>query len=249
MMKNKADLIENNLVHFYLSLQHQKNISVDKKDGLIYIKNTKYSWPNLLIAPSSPFEKIVDYIHQYKSVNPRQFWLTNDQFIKKNQEKIRDQNFIPITIWESMYLEKKERLTPVNLELFDIIPVQSKKDFDDWIQIVHQTSFLPDKMDVPLFEYMYSQSNFRFYVGKYNDQPVATAMTYNDGNTTGLYYVNVKKAFRKKGFGTSITIHCINNALEQFGADIVLHSSKMAKSLYSSLGFEENGQLVIFAVS
>jgi ribosomal protein S18 acetylase RimI-like enzyme len=77
----------------------------------------------------------------------------------------------------------------------------------------------------------------RLFVAYFNEKPVSTSGVFLDSKMAGIYSVATLKAFRRRGFGTAVTLaalHSARNEGHQFGS---LQASEDGKSIYESLGF------------
>lgn len=100
-------------------------------------------------------------------------------------------------------------------------PIEWKKEFDrlqlDWMQ-----------------------RGGRYFVGYVDGKPVGTSFLYSLMKTGGIFTVGTLKEYRKKGIGTTLTVHALMESIKE-GND--LHTLQTAKGgnaerLYKKVGFE-----------
>ena len=75
------------------------------------------------------------------------------------------------------------------------------------------------------------------FVGRVDDDPVATASLLLTGEAGGIYFVCTKPDARRRGFGAAITHWAMTCAADRGAAWAVLGSSPMGQSVYEGLGF------------
>lgn len=81
----------------------------------------------------------------------------------------------------------------------------------------------------------------RLYVGYLDDVPVATAeLTVSEG-AVGLYGISTLAAYRRRGFGSALTLKPLLDAREEGHTLAVLQASEDGRRVYARLGFEEWG--------
>ena len=82
------------------------------------------------------------------------------------------------------------------------------------------------------------------WLARVDGRPVGAAMSYCTENAVGVFGVNTIASARRRGYGGALTRAAV---LSETGLPAVLASSTEGRSLYESLGFEEVGQLAIWA--
>lgn len=87
-------------------------------------------------------------------------------------------------------------------------------------------------------------SRMALWLGRVDGKPVGAAMGYRTESAVGIFGVTTIASARRRGYGGALTRAA---ALAETGLPSVLASSAEGRSLYASLGFEEVGQLAIWA--
>jgi ribosomal protein S18 acetylase RimI-like enzyme len=86
-----------------------------------------------------------------------------------------------------------------------------------------------------------ADSPLRQYVGYVEEIPVATAELTVGGGVVGLYNVCTLQAYRRRGFGSALTLQSLLDARANGHRTAILQSA--ADSLYARLGFEPFGEV------
>ena len=81
---------------------------------------------------------------------------------------------------------------------------------------------------------------FRHYVGFLDGEPAAAVTAVHDGETIGIYNVATLEAYRRRGLGGALTAHALREGQAAGGRLAVLQASRMAKSVYQAIGFNDD---------
>lgn len=82
-----------------------------------------------------------------------------------------------------------------------------------------------------------------FYVGYHNSQPVATAELTVGGGVVGLYNVCTLTAYRRRGYGSAMTLWPLLEARRAGQQTGILQAAAAGVSIYRRTGFESIGRL------
>ena len=80
---------------------------------------------------------------------------------------------------------------------------------------------------------------WRHYVGRVDEEPVATATSFFGAGVAGIYFVCTVERARRRGIGAGITLAALSEARDLGYSVGVLGSSEMGYPVYRGLGFEE----------
>jgi predicted acetyltransferase len=80
-------------------------------------------------------------------------------------------------------------------------------------------------------------------VGYLDDVPVAASELTVGGGVVGLYTVCTLAAYRRRGFGTVLTLHPLLEARAQGHNTAILQASTEGEPVYTRLGFIPFGQI------
>ncbi len=140
-----------------------------------------------------------------------------------------------------MYLVLDHFHPPATSPLF-FQRVDSAEQMKDFAHVI-----LEFGLDPKIHELIYSQlppvlyrgaAPFQFYVGYLDGVPVATGSLVLHANVAGIYYVITSSSHRKKGFGTAMTEHLLEQAKAKKYSISTLQALAEGKGLYERLGFK-----------
>jgi GNAT superfamily N-acetyltransferase len=80
---------------------------------------------------------------------------------------------------------------------------------------------------------------WRHYLGRVDEEPVATATSFFGAGVAGIYFVCTVERARRRGIGARITLAALSEARDLGYSVGVLGSSEMGYPVYRGLGFEE----------
>jgi GNAT superfamily N-acetyltransferase len=80
---------------------------------------------------------------------------------------------------------------------------------------------------------------WRHYLGRVDEEPVATATSFFGAGVAGIYLVCTVERARRRGIGARITLAALSEARDLGYSVGVLGSSEMGYPVYRGLGFEE----------
>ncbi|BFV59242.1 hypothetical protein KCMC57_up43460 [Kitasatospora sp. CMC57] len=83
-----------------------------------------------------------------------------------------------------------------------------------------------------------AESGYRAWLGRVDGAPAAACMTYDNGETVGVYWVAVLPEFRSKGLGRAVLSPAL---VAQAGRVTTLVATRLGQPLYQRLGFVEQG--------
>jgi ribosomal protein S18 acetylase RimI-like enzyme len=86
---------------------------------------------------------------------------------------------------------------------------------------------------------------WQVFLGTLEGIAVASAATFDDGLTVGIYFVAVAPGYRGRGIGTAMTGVVASRCLNAVHRPIVLGSSPMAYRIYHRLGFRDECEIAI----
>jgi len=86
----------------------------------------------------------------------------------------------------------------------------------------------------------------RFYVGYVDGIPVATAELTIGGGVAGLYNISTRASYRRRGFGTAMTMRPLLDARERGHTTAILQASPDGIRLYQRVGFQAFGEITEF---
>lgn len=116
--------------------------------------------------------------------------------------------------------------------------VDSSEQMEDFTHVLVELGINPQVYcEAPPVLYR-GEAPFQFYVGYLDGVPVATGILVLHANVAGIYYVIISPSHRKKGFGTAMMEHLIQQAKAKKYSICTLQASADGKGLYKRLGFK-----------
>jgi ribosomal protein S18 acetylase RimI-like enzyme len=77
----------------------------------------------------------------------------------------------------------------------------------------------------------------QFFIGYVDGQPVAAAQLIMTPRTAGIYHAATLEPFRRRDFGTTMTLHVLRMGAAARCQVAILQASEMGRSLYERMGF------------
>lgn len=124
----------------------------------------------------------------------------------------------------------------LNDDFLNVKIINRVSDFQNWFNVVCK---IFGEKDIRLFE-LFLKDNEIIFLGTFcNGQIVSTTMMFIRNKIAGLHLVGTLDKHRGKGFGSFITKYALKYAVEKGCTHCVLQASKMGKSIYNKVGFNE----------
>jgi ribosomal protein S18 acetylase RimI-like enzyme len=126
--------------------------------------------------------------------------------------------------------------------------VRTADQLADFARVIGGTQDTPD-LDVARFYELAApvlltgESPVWLYVGYLDEVPVATAEVTVAGGVAGLYNISTLPSYRRRGFGTAMTLRPLLDARAVGVGTAVLQASSEGARIYARVGFEIFGQI------
>jgi GNAT superfamily N-acetyltransferase len=78
---------------------------------------------------------------------------------------------------------------------------------------------------------------WRYYLARWNGEPVAVAKLYYDAGVVCVHHVVTLPAMRRRGIGTAIVVHALRAARDRGYRVAILTSSELGFNAYEGIGF------------
>jgi hypothetical protein len=139
-----------------------------------------------------------------------------------------------------------------NLQVFDVSPgglqirrARTKAELLDFARLVAANWTPPDQYVLEFYEraapvLLSEDAALWQYVGYVDEVPAAAAELAIGGGVVGIYSVCTLEVFRKRGFGTALTLQPLLDAQAQGHRTAILQA---AASLYDRIGFKPFGEI------
>ncbi len=126
--------------------------------------------------------------------------------------------------------------------------VQTAAQLRDFAQVVAANGTPPAPQVLRFYEraapvLLTAASPLWLYVGYLDAVPVAASELTVGGGVVGLYNVCTLAAYRRRGFGTALTLHPLLDARTQGHDTAILQASTGGEPVYTRLGFIPFGQI------
>lgn len=130
-----------------------------------------------------------------------------------------------------------------------VIRTQTSAQLQDFATVM-AANWSPPDQDVLRFYKMAKASLLSgnsplwLYVGYLGETPVACSEVTIGGGIAGLYNVCTLESYRRRGFGSAITLQPLLDAREQGWFTAILQASERGAGIYKQIGFEAFGQVL-----
>ena len=182
---------------------------------------------------------------------PMFWWVSSSTLPKDLGNHLERQGFVNAGEISAMAIDLdalSSKETSVNLV---IKPVNDISTLREWIHVVTVGSELPksisdDLVNLEISMEISQNTNLHRYVGYVDEVPVTSAALLLDLEVAGVYVIATIPEFRRRGFGTKMTLSVLKEAQKNGHHVGVLQSSIMGHSLYQKLGFQEVGKFELY---
>jgi GNAT superfamily N-acetyltransferase len=126
--------------------------------------------------------------------------------------------------------------------------VRTAGELHDFAEIIAASWTPPDAHVLHFYELaapalLAADAALWLYVGYLGEVPVATAELTVGNEVVGLYNIVTRAAYRRRGFGTALTLQLLLDARGCGYRMAILQASAMGESVYARVGFEPFGQI------
>jgi len=132
-------------------------------------------------------------------------------------------------------------------EVVDSRDVTALTQFASWRWNVPEEYSKHHMKIIESFRFGQSVSRMHMWQAWRDGQPIAKAGMYLGSSAAGIYAVATKPEARKLGLVRALTLAALGYARTRDYNLAVLHSSPMAVSLYSAMGFDTMAEFRLFA--
>ena len=188
-------------------------------------------------VPSASEKKVVTrIIESIKNDNTPDTLLINEESLSDEfRNELILNNFSEIVEQTTMSYELS-KLEYLNEDFLNVKIIDQVRDFQKWFKAVR---CIFGEKDIRLFELFLKDKEIIFLAIISNGEIVSTTMMFIQNKIAGLHLVGTLKDYRGKGYGSLLTKFALKYATEQGCMHCVLQASKIGKSIYSKVGFNE----------
>lgn len=234
--------IEENYHSLFKFIADNSRSEIDEINNVKFVKTVNSCWPNAIFKTDVKNDQGIDLIKQ-EILNKRiaNKWLIGPNCKPENLPSIlQNHRFRLHDTWKGMACNL-DVVIDNNIEVDGLksIHVSDYDDLKRWAHVATYGLFRGNHIDADVFKDIFLHPDISFYLGLYDDKPVATSMGYFHKNIAGIYIVSVLPDYRRKGIGTAITSRPVIDAVEKNCSIAVLEATKMGESVYKKIGFKE----------
>jgi GNAT superfamily N-acetyltransferase len=190
-------------------------------------------------------ERIIDQARTKKV--PVLWWVGPSTHTTKLGETLENNGFTSQSPMTGMAVDldylRDDLTLAMNLDVVQVSTLQTRRQ---WSGVCAASFSMPDFAAIA-FEQVIKHANpehILAFVGRQNDQPVATSLLILSAGVAGIYYVSTLPEARGQGIGATLTVAALQEARKRGYKISILHATKMSMNIYRSLGFLEYCKIV-----
>lgn len=244
--KTIATLIEYNTAKYFLNLGRLNNDEVHDTPEIKYIF-TKNWQSRVFMAnfnESSASANIMQVVSRIKELNIPVLWFVTPMSHPTNlQSLLKDHGFTYQNEWKSMAIDLKtvpERFNiPEGMEIKEVLNLEELKTWTDVLVESFEFPKIAESYKKYFINLGTPNLNFHYYLGLFNENPVASAVLFEGKGAAGIFYVGTVREAREKGIAKAIVHYSLNKAKNEGYNISILQASEMGYPLYKKIGFKE----------
>ena len=151
----------------------------------------------------------------------------------------------PVRQWTGMVLEQKDfkpSFPAEDIRLETVTPSMP----EDWLKLVNTELLTSASMEKDWVINASKSDNYSLLVAHRDGHHAGAGMLFNSEGISGLYMVATGRDHRKKGVASVLCTRLVEEAWKLGSRTVVLHSTDMARNLYSGLGFRKVNRILVF---
>lgn len=243
MPEVNRDIIRN-LKDFYSEVAKICGYDSGRFKGLDYVWNKSGNWPGYMIGkPNQEQAGIVSDEISRHGLPP--FWIMDDEKDAELIALLDKKGIRAIRRWSGMVLNPEDYKPAAETGKLKI-NINNAGDLSDWLSLVNTELMSGTQIGSEVGDAFTQSNNFRWLTGYVGDAHAASGLLYTSENIAGIYMIVTKHELRGKGFGSYLTSHLIDYAIEMGVERIVLHATPLGEGVYSKLGFKAVNEISIF---
>lgn len=249
-MSNAPEEIRNNLYAFYDQVARCKGIYAESQDLWSVIKNDTGTWPGIIYRVSADLFQNVRSHELFEKVRSGiypEVLIATDENIRQMDPFLRAQGFYPFMAWKGMAKEYTDEIQAPSLpDNVQVVTLDQPQDREQWVKIVSDELISPTLFDQALIESLLVRPGVELYLLKQYGEGVSTLLSYDSGDSTGLYMIATSKSAQRKGFGHMLVQQIVLQMNRQSKKPIILHATQKGEGLYAKSGFVPYNQFFLY---
>lgn len=169
---------------------------------------------------------------------------TAQQLAKFDNEIMRCAGVFPVEMWETMYA-KTICFHETGQELHEFRQLSGNEELGEFTSLVNTDMMRNLKIGVNFFITLAKEPRFKFYGLFAENKLVSALLVFTENGIGGLYFIVSKTASRGKGLAEFLIRKTLARMLENGTENVVLQAVSKAIPLYSRIGFQSTGKIVI----
>lgn len=239
----------NNLFNLYRETGASPSVSFLEKGQFSVVSGQNNNWPQMVFEldlyqnPASNLEQILT---ESTGQNLPGFAVCDaNLFDKQALYSLREKEIYPVKTWTLMEMQPLTTIPNQREKNYDIRKLTTPDEIHAFTILVNTELMQSIKIAPALAEELQVKGAFAFYGLFRAEELISCLLTYSDSQTTGLYFVVTKQAFRGKGLAAELIRH-VTSLYGTKTKKVVLQATQKAVPLYTRLDFSTRGKLVIF---
>jgi ribosomal protein S18 acetylase RimI-like enzyme len=236
-----------NLFSFFKLFGELSDQPIVETKFLDFIKIQGTAWPNQsfhLKANSANLEKALGWIENQVEIGaiPRLFMANPGIDQQEIIEFIKGRGY-KTGHWQAMSYNLAQPLKKLPSNKLEIRTVKTAQELGQWLAIAESELMGGGKLSKPVFEKLMTENLAQLFLGYTNNKAVATGLLYCSKETAGIYLIATKAEYRGKGYGSQMTMHCLQKAKEFGLKRACLQATQSGESVYRKIGFKNDGEI------
>jgi predicted GNAT family N-acyltransferase len=237
-----------NMVGFYNAIGRAGHVQHVENEHFGAITEAEGFWPQLIYRfgfNNNPEQNIAQEMGALAKGESRMNAICSvQQLAELDVEKLRSAHVFPIEMWETMET-KTFPFHGNDDELYKFKQLFVNEELAAFTSLVNTDMMRNLKIRDNFFTTLAKESGFKFYGLFAENELVSALLVFTENGVGGLYFIVSKAAWRMKGLAGNLIRKTLARMFENGTENVVLQAVNKAIPLYSRIGFQSTGKLVI----